>query len=290
MRVILPLAFLLLSASGGPVLASTEVFFSPGVETKVRIIKSIKEARESIDVAIFKFTSADIAKAILEAKKRGVRIRLLVDLLESQKDPSLINFLKDEDIEVKYLRGQLGGRMHYSFAIFDSKELLTGSYSWTESAEKFNLENALFTDETRLVSKYQLQFDKLFGERRVATGPAEELTREFLGLTLAHLNRLLGEGSALSQAEKDVVWGHCKEKYITGEAEVIYLSTGSKVGIKDETGVEIELALDRPEAEKIQHLKPGQKVNYTGRLASMPKKPDKSFKLDKGSVKKGSKD
>jgi phosphatidylserine/phosphatidylglycerophosphate/cardiolipin synthase-like enzyme len=52
--------------------------------------------------------------------------------------------------------------MHYKFAIFDGKLLVTGSYNWTASAERFNQENALFLDEPDIIRRYQARFDQLF--------------------------------------------------------------------------------------------------------------------------------
>ena len=45
--------------------------------------------------------------------------------------------------------------MHNNFAIFDCKLLTTGSYYWNEYMGKFSRDNAIFTDETKLLVKYQ---------------------------------------------------------------------------------------------------------------------------------------
>jgi len=50
---------------------------------------------------------------------------------------------------------------------------VTGSYTWTEYAEKFNYENAIFIDEADVVDKYKKEFESLYnkgvvqGARRV---------------------------------------------------------------------------------------------------------------------------
>ena len=54
--------------------------------------------------------------------------------------------------------------MHNNFAIFDCKSLTTGSYYWNEHVAKFSRDNAIFTDETKLLVKYQREFDRLFHE------------------------------------------------------------------------------------------------------------------------------
>ena len=52
--------------------------------------------------------------------------------------------------------------MHHKFAIFDGKFLVTGSYNWTDSAERFNLENAVVLTDPVVIQRYLVQFDQLF--------------------------------------------------------------------------------------------------------------------------------
>jgi hypothetical protein len=52
--------------------------------------------------------------------------------------------------------------MNNAFVIFDDKLLVTGSYTWTEYAEKFNYENAIFIDESDVVEKYKNEFEVLY--------------------------------------------------------------------------------------------------------------------------------
>ena len=52
--------------------------------------------------------------------------------------------------------------MHDKFAVFDGKEAFTGSYNWTNNDEHNNCENALFTDEPKVVQAYQKEFEVLW--------------------------------------------------------------------------------------------------------------------------------
>lgn len=296
MNILLPLIILLFHLQA--LAATTEVFFSPAGDIKARIIQAIDQTETSLDIALYEFTSGDIAEALLKAKDRGIRIRLLLDYESSQKGTSLARFLQGEGLNVKYLTGRLGGNMHHSFAIFDSRKVFTGSYNWTEYAEKFNFENALFTDDTNLIVKYQNYFNELFGEREAGVkapgpSPAETVTKEaprsFIGISLSHLGKLLGGSSSLSKGEKDALWSHCQGEYVRGEGEIISTAPGEpygpKVDIRDQSGMEIELLLDKTEAERIYELKRGEKVNYTGRLVSRPGDAQAHFRLDNGSLK-----
>src|SRR3972149_3134063 len=167
--------------------SGNDMLFSPGGD-KNQFLQGIQEAKTSIDIAAFQFTSGDLAEALLLAKDRGVRVRLLLDHQESQKPTSLAPFLREQGVEVKSIPGRLGGQMHHTFIVFDSRKVFTGSYSLTEYAEKFNYENALFLEEPPLIARYKAHFNKLFGEppeERPAV--VAELARHFIGLSLYQL-------------------------------------------------------------------------------------------------------
>jgi len=66
-----------------PATGELEVAFSPHGGCTALIVKVINSAQHSIRVLAYSFTSAPIAKALVEAHKRGVDVRVVVD--KSQK-------------------------------------------------------------------------------------------------------------------------------------------------------------------------------------------------------------
>lgn len=144
--------------------AKTEVFFSPKGSIKDTIIKTIISSEETIDIAAFTFTAGDIAEALYNAKERGVKIRIIIDQKQDKKRCQVLEFLKEEGLDPQFLKGNVGGSMNNTFAIFDGKLLVTGSYNWTEYAEKFNYENAIFIDESDVIEKYEKEYESLYDE------------------------------------------------------------------------------------------------------------------------------
>ncbi len=274
-------------SSGESLPSPVAIYFSPEGGIKEQLLQSIKEAKDSIDIAAFQFTSGDLAEALLLAKNRGVRVRLLLDHQESQRPNSLAPFFREQGLEVKSIQGRLGGQMHYTFIIFDSKKVFTGSYSLTESAEKFNHENALFLEGPLLVARYKAHFSKLFGEpleerpepARLRRIPSPEETRHFIGLSLFQIQQRLSEDSKLSPAEKDILWSYCQGKYIRGEGEIIRINPDLAKLILKEQDIEIEITLEVPTPS----LQAGQRVSYSGRLINRPS-TDKTFILDRGTI------
>lgn len=56
--------------------------FSPADHPKTKLIELIQSAKKKIHGAIYEFTDKDIAQAFVEAKKRGVDVRLVADECE----------------------------------------------------------------------------------------------------------------------------------------------------------------------------------------------------------------
>ena len=144
--------------------AKTEVLFSPKGSIKDTIIKTIISSEEKIDIVAFTFTAGDIAEALYNAKERGVKIRIIIDQRQDKERYPPLEFLKEEGFDLQFLKGNIGGSMNNTFAIFDGKLLVTGSYKWTEYAEKFNYENAIFIDESDVIEKYEKEYESLYDE------------------------------------------------------------------------------------------------------------------------------
>ena len=62
-----------------PSSATYEVAFSPSKQSEDAILRFIMEAKKSVHVAAYSFTSKEIAQALLDAKARGVDVRVVVD-------------------------------------------------------------------------------------------------------------------------------------------------------------------------------------------------------------------
>jgi phosphatidylserine/phosphatidylglycerophosphate/cardiolipin synthase-like enzyme len=145
-----------------PAIYKSEVYFSPNGSVASHIIKAVNESISSIDLAIFDLTSDDIASSLEKAQKRGVKIRIIADSRQAKGAHSVIQSLIDEGLNIKIVHGIGRGIMHNKFAIFDKKLLVTGSYNWTNNAEHFNYENAVFISDPEIINQYQKEFDNIY--------------------------------------------------------------------------------------------------------------------------------
>lgn len=163
--IILPLRL----AAGAEMVVQT--CFSPQGRCSAHILREIDAAKQELLVAVYAFTSDDLASALVQAKKRGVAVQVIVDReFDRTNNNSKGKFFDAQKIPLRRISGttpKLGdkdsGLMHQKFAIVDRRVVFTGSYNWTHSAENRNDENLLvFRDASPLAEEYRKAFFRLW--------------------------------------------------------------------------------------------------------------------------------
>ena len=129
-----------------PAQGSVEIAFTPGDDAEGAILRAVHEARHSVQVQAFLFTSRTLANALIAAKRRGVAVELLTDremLIKGQNSqvPQLASAGIPVWLEVRYAAA------HNKVMLIDAEEagcaVITGSYNFTHSAQSRNAENLL---------------------------------------------------------------------------------------------------------------------------------------------------
>lgn len=129
-----------------PATGTVEVLFTPWDDAEGAIIRVLGKARESIHVQAYLLTSRSIARALQEAKARGVAVEVLADreMLE-KSDKSLLPLLAEAGIPV-WLETRYAAA-HNKLLLIDATGeqgiVITGSYNFTWSAQARNAENLL---------------------------------------------------------------------------------------------------------------------------------------------------
>jgi len=138
----------------------TAVRFSPGTDCRSLILHEIQSCSSALDICVFTISDDILADAILQAHRRGIRVRILTDQDKSLDKGSDVLDLRERGVEV--LLDTSRWHMHHKFAIFDKRRLLNGSFNWTLSATQRNQENILVTDNPDVVAPYLKEFEKLW--------------------------------------------------------------------------------------------------------------------------------
>lgn len=121
--------------------AETTVYFSPNGGATEAIVRELGNAHHSIMVQAYSFTSAPIAKALLDAHKRGVKILAVLDKSNQTDKYSAATFLANAGIPV--LIDAEHAIAHNKVIVIDDSTVLTGSFNFSKAAEEKNAENLL---------------------------------------------------------------------------------------------------------------------------------------------------
>lgn len=112
-------------------------FLPDDSEGVLRLKKLIQTAAKTIRIAMFTWTRRDLANAVVDAKKRGVDVEVILDRTSSLgASIKIFEFLKQNGVAVKV--NQSGGLMHNKCMIIDDSTLVNGSANWTKQAFQKN--------------------------------------------------------------------------------------------------------------------------------------------------------
>ncbi|CDH48886.1 phosphatidylserine phosphatidylglycerophosphatecardiolipin synthase-like protein [Lichtheimia corymbifera JMRC:FSU:9682] len=143
----------------------SEVFcmpmFFPSEDSYHSFISAIKSAEESLHICIFSLTDNTTARAIANAQRRGVDVRIISDNDQLEAKGSDVERLHDDEgIPVKYDTSEQF--MHNKFAVIDNRMVITGSFNWSIAARYRNNENIVITNIPSVVEAYQNQFERIW--------------------------------------------------------------------------------------------------------------------------------
>ena len=131
---------------------SWTVYFSPHGGCAEAIINELDKAKQSVFVQAYSFTSAIIAKGLVNAKRRGVQVEVILDQGQRKSHYGAVDFLLHAAIPTR-----LDGAhaiAHNKVIIIDKETVITGSFNFTRAAEERNAENLLILRDSVLAAKY----------------------------------------------------------------------------------------------------------------------------------------
>lgn len=117
---------------------SLDVWYAPEDEPLRHVVRVYDRATRYIFVAVYGLTSPLAVKALLDAKKRGVDVRVITDLerLEDDKQRAAVSALRLGGIPVRV--NQHDGLMHLKQVVVDDEVNMNGSMNHTTSGNRYN--------------------------------------------------------------------------------------------------------------------------------------------------------
>jgi phosphatidylserine/phosphatidylglycerophosphate/cardiolipin synthase-like enzyme len=128
------------------------VYFSPDGGATDAIVRALSEAKKSVLVQAYSFTSAPIAEALVDAHKRGADVKVILDRGQVTAKYSSADFLQHAGIPTWI--DSAHAIAHNKVMVIDDAAVVTGSFNFTKAAESKNAENLLIILDKELAGKY----------------------------------------------------------------------------------------------------------------------------------------
>ena len=129
------------------------VYFSPHGGCTDAIIKELNNAKSTVLVQAYVFTSAPIAKGLLNAHKRKIKVEIILDKINiAKKSYSSAAFFFSQGIPVRIDSAHAIARN--KIMIIDGETVITGSFNFTKAAEENNAENLLIIHDKKIADLY----------------------------------------------------------------------------------------------------------------------------------------
>jgi phosphatidylserine/phosphatidylglycerophosphate/cardiolipin synthase-like enzyme len=119
---------------------------------------ALDEARVSIDLAVLEMNLWSVRDALIDAHRRGVRVRVVVDSdnLEDDEIQDLI------EAGIPVLGDRREGLMHNKFTVIDRMEVWTGSMNYTTTDGYRNNNNMIHLRSSKIAEDYTTEFEEMF--------------------------------------------------------------------------------------------------------------------------------
>ena len=122
------------------------------------LAQAIDEARYSVDVAVMRLDLWSLRDALLDADRRGVNVRVVVD-----SDNILDNEIQDLiDAGIPVIADRRESLMHHKFTVIDQLDVWSGSMNYTINGAYRNDNNLNHVRSSKLAQSYTREFEEMF--------------------------------------------------------------------------------------------------------------------------------
>lgn len=130
-----------------------------------KIQQQIDLSKDAILVSVAWFTSKDLLGKLIDKLESGCKVEIIIsDHYENER----LNYTQyiEKGGQIHILPTRSGKFLHDKFALFDNSKLIAGSYNWTNSAEYYNHEFIIQSDDPQLITQFNIHFENI---KRIVT-------------------------------------------------------------------------------------------------------------------------
>ena len=104
----------------------------------------------------YSLTSFAIINQLIDASNRGVKVKALLDSSNFSETKSVVEDLRRAGVEVTL--DKVSGIAHNKVLIIDAHKVITGSFNFTEAADRRNAENVMLIDDAYVAHQYLMNW------------------------------------------------------------------------------------------------------------------------------------
>lgn len=139
--------------------------FTPPSGCTQFIAAQINRAEKSIYMHAYGMSDTLITTALINAKERGVKVKILLDRSNLKQKFSTLHELQRAKIDIWIDR--VPGIAHNKVIIIDEQKVITGSFNFTAAADKRNAENIILIEDSELANSYLQNWLRRKAENRL---------------------------------------------------------------------------------------------------------------------------
>ena len=135
--------------------ATVETGFSPEGSAQQLVLKTLDSAQQEIRLMGYSFTSPEVVRSLIAAKRRGVDVRVVLDQKANTGKASMaaLNLLASAGIPVRTVSAYK--ILHDKVIVADRRNTEAGSFNFSRAADRSNSENVLVVwDDPVLARSY----------------------------------------------------------------------------------------------------------------------------------------
>jgi len=141
-------------------------FLGPSPAMEKAAIAFIESASKTLDTCFYDLDLPDVAQALLDAKERGVKVRVIIADENAEKAYAISGMLKQmEKKKMLILAHNRSGLMHNKFMVADGVRIWTGSCNITRTGTRFNDNHVIVLESKELAENYTKEWEEIADKR-----------------------------------------------------------------------------------------------------------------------------
>lgn len=124
------------------------------------LLRHLKEAEQSVDVAVNGFTNREFADYLIQVHRRGIRVRLYMDKAQMVKRVKIRKELGESGISMRF--SSEPGAIGENFCIIDGQKVISRFPDWLSESDHQDRGHFGISNEKEIARAYEKRFQTLW--------------------------------------------------------------------------------------------------------------------------------